>query len=239
MSFMTQFPPIDEVLKMEPEELAPFVLRYLKEQPNDSINRYNFTSANDREVYEACGNDSGKHEAFARSLMEAWMWLEREGLVAPRPKQQDHWAFITRKGKRLLDEENFETYKQANLFPSNMDPILVKEVRPLFVRGDYDTAVFRAFKEVEVRVRKKGGFANEDFGVDLMRKAFGNGGPLANKEATKGEQDAVRELFSGTLGTFKNPSSHREVSFSDPREVVDVICVANQLLRMVERVNVG
>ena len=220
---------------MEPEELAPFILRYLKGQPVDSINRNNFTSANVQEVYQACGEDNRKLEAFTRCLMEAWMWLEREGLVLPKPGQLDDWSFITRKGQRLLEEENFEAYKKANLFPSDMDAVIIKDVRPLFVRGDYDTAVFRAFKEIEVRVRKKGNFPNEDFGVDLMRKAFGTNGPLANKEATKGERDAVRELFSGTLGTFKNPSSHREVRFTDPKEVIDVICVANQLLRMVDR----
>jgi hypothetical protein len=47
---------------------------------------------------------------------------------------------------------------------------------------------------------------------------------------------AVRELFSGALGTFKNPSSHREVKYDDPKEVADAISIANQLLRMVERI---
>jgi uncharacterized protein (TIGR02391 family) len=236
MSVLAAFPPLEEIIGMEPEELGPFLLRYLKTQPEASINRYNFTMLNDHEIFEKLGNDQNKLKALRERMMEAWMWLEREGLVLPQPGQKDDWSFITQKGKRLLAEENFEAYKKANLFPVEIDPVLVREVRPLFVRGDYDTAVFRAFKEVEVRVRKKGNFSNDDYGVDLMRKAFGANGPLTNKTATKGEQDAVRELFSGALGTFKNPSSHREVKYDDPKEVADAISIANQLLRMVERI---
>lgn len=34
--------------------------------------------------------------------MEAWIWLEREGFIAPRPEMGIHaeeWMFITRRGK--------------------------------------------------------------------------------------------------------------------------------------------
>jgi hypothetical protein len=54
----------------------------------------------------------------------------------------------------------------------------MRAVRPLFARGDYDPAVFRAFKEVEVRVRKKDTSLVGEYGVDLMNKAFGPNGPL-------------------------------------------------------------
>jgi len=118
-----------------------------------------------------------------------------------------------------------------------LDPVLVRKVKQAFIRGDYDTAVFQAFKEVEVRVRKKAGLSNKDFGVLLMRKAFGPpSAPLVNKEADAGEQTARMELFAGALGTFKNPSSHRDVDFFDPKEVADIIHLANQLLRIVESI---
>jgi uncharacterized protein (TIGR02391 family) len=113
--------------------------------------------------------------------------------------------------------------------------VLNQTVKPLFVRGDYDTAIFRAFKEVEVRVRKKSGLSNDSYGRDLMTAAFAPNGPLTNKTSTKGEQAAMRELFAGAIAQCKNPSSHREVQFADAREVIDLICFANQLLRMVDR----
>jgi uncharacterized protein (TIGR02391 family) len=232
---MKDFPPPEEVLEMEPEELAPFVLKYLNSQPANSINRYNFSLPNDRHLNEYLGHQ--RYDEYRKRLMEAWMWLEREGFLAPRPGQNDDWAFVTRKGQRVVLAENFEAYKLAPLFPLHFDPVLIRNVKPLFSRGDYDTAVFRAFKEVEMRVRKKGKYGPEDYGVDLMKKAFGPTGNLTDKTTPKAEQDRTRELVTGAIGKFKNPSSHREVKFDDPKEVVDIITFANQLLRMIDRAN--
>jgi hypothetical protein len=44
-----------------------------------------------------------------------------------------------------------------------------------------------------------------------------------------------QQLFTGAFSIFRNPSAHQEVKFEEPREVVDMICFANQLLRMVTR----
>lgn len=227
------FPPPEEVMEMEPEELAPFVLRFLKKQPKDSINRYNFTLPNDSVLNEKLGY--AKYGEYRERMMEAWVWLEVERFIAPRPGQGDNWYFVTRKGQKVLDAENFQAYLKSYLFPVEIDAVLTRAVKPLFSRGDYDTAIFRAFKEVEMRVRTRAELQDEDYGVDLMKKAFGTSGPLENGALPKGERDRMRDLFVGAIGTFKNPSSHREVSFADPREAIDLICFANQLLRMVER----
>jgi hypothetical protein len=41
------------------------------------------------------------HTAIGRALMEAWLWLEREGLIAPDPdKGGQGWVFVTRRGGR-------------------------------------------------------------------------------------------------------------------------------------------
>lgn len=219
--FMMSFPPVNELSQMEPEEIGPFILRKLKGD-GSLQNRYNFFLCVPNEV--------------ATFLMESWVWLEREGFIAPKPNDQFNLQyFITRKGERILQEEDFEAYKKASLFPSYLDPVLIRAVKPLFIRGDYDTAVFRAFKEVEVRVRKKAGYGNDQIGREMMRRAFGTNGPLTDKKARQGEQDAMRELFAGAFTTCRNPSGHREVMFEDPTEVIDLICIANQLLRIVGR----
>lgn len=228
-------PPIDTVLGMEPEELAPFVLKDLS--GNKSINRYNYTLPNGT-VIQSVGN--AKEELLRERLMEAWMWLEKELFVAPKPGEQDTWAYITARGKKVLAEQDFARYADEGLLQADsLDPILIRKVKPEFIRGDYELAVFSAFKEVEVRVREKGGFENTDLGVDLMRKAFKpKTGPLTDKSASAGEQQAMMDLFAGAIGTHKNPSSHRYVEFQDAKEVADTIRLANHLLRIVDRVEI-
>ena len=51
----------------------------------------------------------------------------------------------------------------ANVLPKqSLHPTIAERVWPNFIRGEYDTAVFQAFKEVEVAVRAAGGFATTD-----------------------------------------------------------------------------
>ena len=231
--FRTIFPSLETVLTLEPEELAVFVLKSLDGQ--SSINRYNFTLSSDSNLVAYAPDITQRLELCAR-LMEAWMWLEKELLVAPQPGQQNDWAYITPRGKKLLIDQDFASYRKGALLPSDgLDPVLVRKVKPLFIRGDYDTAIFIAFKEVEERVRKLGKFGPDAFGVPLMRRAFGPSGPLCDSETVGGEQDAAMNLFCGAMGLFKNPTSHRSVEYTDPKEVADILGVANQLLRILDR----
>ena len=232
MSFKAIFPPIDTALEMAPEELGPFVLKYLATQPQ--INRYNFSLGSSPDLMTYAG---AKVQPLCERLMEAWMWLEKEGFVMPRPGQTGDWAMITRRGRKVLEAQDFDTYqKESVLRAVNLDPILVRKVKPAFLQGDYDTAIFQAFKEVEVRVRKKGGFPESKIGVALMREAFKPAtGVLTNKTADPGEQQAMMDLFAGAIGTFKNPPSHRDVGYK-PEAVSDIIGIANQLLRIVDEI---
>jgi uncharacterized protein Ymh len=116
--------------------------------------------------------------AVAERFMEAWGWLEREGFIAHRPNDMNgHSFFLTRAGHRVAAEEDFDAWRKATIFPDGLDPIIMRNVKPLFQRGQYDTAVFSAFKEVEVRVRKKANMTTE-YGRPLMLRAFGDNGPL-------------------------------------------------------------
>lgn len=222
-------PPLEDLLSMEPEELAPIVLKYLETQPN--INRYNF-SLHSHEMVQHFGRQV---DDVYKILMETWMWLEVNGFLAPKPGTQDGWAFVTRKGKTIVSAQDFSSYQKGNLLPpGGLDPILVTKVRPTFIRGDYETAIFQAFREVEVRVRAKGGFAETDIGVALMRDAFKiKTGPLTDKTAPVAEQEAKQHLFAGAIGFLKNPTSHRVVSYTDPNQAADLIRFANQLLKLI------
>jgi len=101
------------------------------------------------------------------------------------------------------------------------------------VSSHYDTAIFQAFKEVEVKVREVGSFPPEEIGVSLMRKAFAPEiGPLSDTHTPRAEQEALAHLFAGAIGCYKNPHSHRSVTIS-PEEAVEMIILASHLLGIV------
>ncbi len=75
-----------------------------------------------------------------RALTEAWVWLEREGLIAPRPGSTNGFMFVTRRGKALANRQGFDSYRHATLFPKNLvQSVILQKVYPAFLRGEYDT----------------------------------------------------------------------------------------------------
>jgi len=231
------FPPVDVALQMEPEELAVPLLECLCQfeeiKTSGMLNRYNFTLRGNLKGYAEQHN----YNAIAKIITEAWVWLEKEGLIAPDPGQTGEWIFITRRGRKFKETADVRNFKAASLLPAEtLDPKLASKVSPPFLRGDYDTAIFEAFKEVEIRVRNLAGADKTDIGVNLMRKAFHpQTGPLTDSTQVPSEQQAISDLFAGAIGCFKNPSSHRDVDFDDPAEVIELIMLADQLIRIAER----
>jgi uncharacterized protein (TIGR02391 family) len=144
--------------------------------------------------------------------------------------------FITRRGKKLANRQGLDSYHHASLFPKSVaHSTIAQKVYPAFLRGEYDTAIFQAFREVEVAVREAGGFSPSDVGVPLMRAAFGvPQGPLTDKATVPAEQQAMSDLFAGAIGSFKNPTSHRSQSGIQPAEAVERIILASLLLRLVD-----
>jgi uncharacterized protein (TIGR02391 family) len=104
----------------------------------------------------------------------------------------------------------------------------------MFLRGDYDVAVFQAFKEVEVAVRKAGKYDDELIGTKLMRKAFDpEVGPLRPEGLVLSEREAIAHLYAGAIGYCKNPQSHRDVQLRRT-EAARLIVFASYLLEDVE-----
>lgn len=69
-----------------------------------------------------------------------------------------------------------------------------------------------------------------------MRRAFNpEDGLLSDMEALPAERQATSDLFAGSIGLFKNPSSHRKVNLDDVSEAAEIILFADYLLRLIGR----
>jgi hypothetical protein len=67
--------------------------------------------------------------------MEAWGWLEREGLIARRPNDiNGHGFFVTSAGQRVAQSANFNAWKSESMFLDGLHPIIEAHVRPRGVR---------------------------------------------------------------------------------------------------------
>ena len=239
-------PTIDALLAMDADELGLRILPLLDRRRLDgrTLSLKEFMAANFYDVFQvgvgttrATPYPGREHEAGA-AIIEAWSWLEGQGLVVPvvgldlstHPTART----ISRKGQHLAQEPRRAL--TARLLPKEvLHPLIREDVWAHFHRAKYDSAVFDAMKAVEVQVRAAAGLAATDLGTDLMRKAFNpQNGPLADMTSTAGEREARSSLFAGAIGSYKNPQSHRHVDLDDPDEAAEIIMLANHLLRIVD-----
>lgn len=231
-SIFSLVPEAEDLLALEPEEVGGVILTHihsLDQSAKANLNRYNFSL-----IYTYKEYPESYHDKIAAVLMEGWLWLEREGFLAPKPGSDGSWFFITRRGMKVSAALDVASYIKSNLLPKKqLHPLIAQKVWSTFLRGDYDTAVFQTFKEVEVSVRKTGQFKPEDVGTDLMRKAFAPNGPLSDKDSPKAEQEALAHLFAGAIGSYKNPHSHRAVSI-EAEEAVEMIMLGSHLLKIID-----
>jgi len=142
----------------------------------------------------------------------------------------------TKKGVQLKEEQFQRLVGKWTLVPSLLfHRLIIKKAYAAFRREEFDTAVFHAFKAVEVRVRQLSGLPADLVGISLMRKAFDiDNGPLSDPQAPRAEREALSHLFSGAIGCYKNPHSHRDVELGF-NEAFGMILVASHLLQVLDR----
>jgi hypothetical protein len=176
------------------------------------------------------------------AVAEAVSWLVSEGLLVCDPGQPSNAFYVpTRRAKALKTRIDVDVFRKGRILPNDLlQTLFAEKVVPLFRRGDHDVAVFQAYKELEVAVRKaanaKGaGYPDSDVGTTLMRKAFHpDTGPLADKSLVPAEREAEMHLFSGSIGHAKNPTSHRTVAMTAPT-AARLIVFASHLIDIVEQ----
>jgi uncharacterized protein (TIGR02391 family) len=170
-------------------------------------------------------------------ITEAWQSLNNAGLIAETTAMgvYETW-FVTQKGRAALDSET-TSYGQADLLPIGLLlPRLASVVVPLYSIGRFDDACAAAFKQLEILVRELCGFTDDVVGIDLMRQSFTPDiGPLTLTDSPKAEQIAVRDLFAGAMGYFRNPLAHRDVGITSAAHGASTILVANELMAIATR----
>jgi uncharacterized protein (TIGR02391 family) len=118
-----------------------------------------------------------------------------------------------------------------------LHPAIRQTCLRIFTLSYYEAAVFEAFKQLEIAIRRAAGFSPHEHGRPMVTAAFNAkdpDGPLRDPTASGQEQEALRMLMAGAVGYFKNPLSHRQMDLTDPQEAAEMLIIAGHLLCIVE-----
>lgn len=225
-------PDPEAILQLDVEELGEILLAAILRSGVTQVSRQNF-------MLSLSQGNPPYHGAvahrLAQPLAEAWAWLESHCLLVAKPTDQ-HWQVLSRRAQTLTTPEAFAAFKGASTFPrSLLHPAIDREAWQSFNRGRFDSAIFEAFREVEIAVREAAGFSQHEHGVAMVRRAFHKeAGPLTDMTVDDAEREATSNLFAGAVGSYKNPGSHRRVGREDVAEAGELLVLASHLLRIVE-----
>ena len=229
------FPQPAELMALAPEDLAGVLVEII---PGVSQSAGFMIDNFLAQIYTIHGNGypPRTQSEIALAFAEALSWMETQGIIVRNPNQPAAWYLLTKRGQHLKNRTDLEAFRKGRTLPVELlQPALAAKVHHLFLRGDHDTAVFQAFKEVEIAVRKAGNYANSVVGRELMQKAFHpDTGPLRDKALIPAERDSEMFLFSGAIGHAKNPSGHREVNLGR-EDAARLIVFASHLLGIVDQ----
>jgi len=236
---LVQTIPYETLISLEPEELGGKLLFLLRKRSEPIFHPNSLKN-------ELWGYPSQGLQGYPReyegeielAFTEAWAWLEAQGLIikAEGTNGENGWRRLSRRARRMESEADFADYRTARLLPRELlHPRIVDLVWQDYIRGNFDGAAFHAMKAVEIFVREASQLGNDLVGVRLMREAFKlTDGPLTDMTSEMGEREGRMALFAGAIASYKNPGSHRDVNLNDPAEVIEIILMANHLLRIVD-----
>jgi uncharacterized protein (TIGR02391 family) len=112
---------------------------------------------------------------------------------------------------------------------------LLSKVRDDFYANEFESAILKAFKMIEESIRLKTGQPTA-YGLDLIKIAFVPANAILKHSGaqTSAETEALFALFRGAFGWFRNPASHRTVTYADAHQAAQVLVFANLLLGMID-----
>jgi uncharacterized protein (TIGR02391 family) len=235
---------VEIALSLEPEELAAHILIALNQrvQPFNVENRLSPDADYEEVMASLLGGASteelNRHDLI-RAFREAWAWLEVQGLLVParRGWGQSDGHHLSRRAHRFTSPSDFVPFRVARWLDRDMLNERIREdVWGAFIRGHFDVAAGIAMQSIEAAVRDAAGLPIEMYGKPLLAKAFDpQSGPLTDSSLPISEREGVRDLFVGAFAAHRNPRAHGRITTHDAAEVVEVVMLANHLLRLVDR----
>jgi uncharacterized protein (TIGR02391 family) len=170
-------------------------------------------------------------------LMEGLAYLERAGLIVKAPFHDGY--VLTRSGREAAErQDTYTALAGAEEARRLLHPAVAEASEGELERGPqhYDAAVLLAFREIELRLRKITGLETAKFG-ELIRAAFGSDtgpGLLISAAMDRGELNAIRSLFAGAHGYFRNPAVHRVVGHESADQTIRLLAMSSALLYILD-----
>jgi hypothetical protein len=169
-------------------------------------------------------------------LMEGFAALQRAGFLIDT--QQSEFVKLSRAGTRAAETGNSRVTAIGSEEAARLlHPTIANEALRELERGStegYDSAIFKAFRAVEIALRNS--YSATRSGIDAVNDAFNPGKPLVDPTLDAGEQRAIRDLFAGAYGAFRNGPAHRDIGEDDPAQTMRLLLFASSLLILLERI---
>lgn len=226
-------PTEEQALQMSVEELGGFLVVHHK---NDGhFNVHNVMCGIDNPPGQLADKpvDYAKRNAYKQALVEAYSWGFTEGLFTWDPNQiTNNWWRVSRRGRLLNDPLDVLSLSARDILPKAfLHPIIAEKSAPIFRAGSYDSAVFDAFKQVEIAVREATGEKADS--SKLMKAVFNVEKGVLNKLTEGAEREGLMFVFAGAMQLFRNASGHRNQNLT-PQEAAHLLIHASYLMTLLE-----
>src|SRR5271166_1195260 len=112
MSIAVAIPDIQDLLRLQPEELAFHILQVLGARPQFQMEALRTHSGTGMAVTWNWGYGQQNDAAAEQAITEAWRWLEFNLFVLPAANGSGFFV-LGRRAKGIVDRNSFEHYRRA------------------------------------------------------------------------------------------------------------------------------
>ena len=111
--------------------------------------------------------------------------------------------------------------------------------RSLFADGYYSLSVQKAYIYIDNLVSKRSG-RTDIYGADLMRTVFSPKNPVLKlngleSRSEENQQQGYMHIFEGAMIGIRNPRAHEHELEDSPEEALEMLVLANHLMRMLNK----